>query len=363
MVSSVSDYAIGIDIGGGTIRAGAVDSSGTVARLERARTPEKGAPSELAGRVADLCRALVAGLAGATPAAIGVALPGVWDRATGVMQRAVNLPRLEGTNVVELFARACGRSVRVETDVLAAGWAQHRARRPAVERFVYLSFGTGVGGCVILNGEFVRHTRGGAGHLGHLIVDTSPQAPRCRCGARGCLEALLSGVAVERARSGGLRRGGRSRWSEQRDPGALEANTAAARDDSSMSPPADSLPASHEFPPAPADSAVELARRESLPHPRGARRHPSRPLGGRALATLADAVAIGLVQIAHLYAPQVVALGGGVIEHEPQLVVAAREAFACRRGSLAPPEMSIEPAPLGTNEAGVIGAAQLAAGW
>ncbi|MGE0481529.1 MAG: ROK family protein [Phycisphaerae bacterium] len=362
-MSSASASAIGIDIGGGTIRAGVVDSKGVILHLERARTPEKGAPAELAARISGLYRALLGACPDAPPAAIGIALPGVWDRDTGVMQRAVNLPRLEGVDVVELFARVCERTVRVETDVLAGGWAQWRAGQRSVERFAYLSFGTGVGGCVILNGEFVRHTRGGAGQLGHLIVDTSPHAPRCRCGARGCLEALLNGAAVERARSGGSRRGGRNRRPERRERGTPDAEVVAVRFDVSNPLPADSPPTPHDSPPERVHSAAGPAAREALPHRRGPQRDPPRPIGGRALATLADALAIGLVQIAHLYAPQVVALGGGVIEHEPQLVVAARDAFTRRRGSLAPPEMRIEPAPLGTNEAGVIGVAQLAAGW
>ena len=110
------------------------------------------------------------------PSAVGIAMPGIWDRQTGVMQRALNLPRLEGTDVVRLFERALRRPVRVETDVNAAGWAQWRAIRPCPLRFVYLSIGTGVGGSVILDGQLLRHTRGGAGHLGHLIVDTAADA-------------------------------------------------------------------------------------------------------------------------------------------------------------------------------------------
>ena len=170
--------ALGIDIGGTHTRLGIVEPSGRVVEFREHPTPDAGDPSELSELIKHTIEtwSLTHELGNAV---VGVALPGVWDRATTVMQRALNLPRLDDVRLDELFEHATGRSVYLETDVIAAGWAQHRALDPSPPRFVYLSIGTGVGGCVILDGQIVRHTRGGAGHFGHLIVDTSPHAPLC----------------------------------------------------------------------------------------------------------------------------------------------------------------------------------------
>jgi len=274
--------AVGIDIGGTSVRAALVDNSGHILAATRAPTPAGDDSQQLVEMLARLVGD-VSKQAAATIPTIGVALPGIRDAETGVMQRAVNLPRLEGVNVRELFERALHRPVYLETDVNAAGWAQGRATAPPPRRFVYLSLGTGVGGCVILDGEIVRHTHGGAGHFGHLVVDTAPDAPVCTCGARGCLEAITS------------------------------------------RPPSADATAWGEW-------AVKAA----------------------------NALALGLLQIAHLYAPHTIMLGGGVLEHHPELVPRTQSAFNALCSTLVPEQMSIQAAPLPADEAGVIGVALLA---
>jgi glucokinase len=274
--------AVGIDIGGTSVRAALVDHDGRILAATHTSTPPGGDPQELAETPARLV-AEVSGQAAATSATVGVALPGIRDAETDVVQRVVNLPRLEGVNVRELFERALHRPVHLETDVNAAGWAQWRATAPPPRRFVYLSLGTGVGGCVILNGQIVRHTHGGAGHFGHLVVDTAPDAPVCGCGGRGCLEAIASRPP---SAEGGA-------WEEW---------------------------------------AVKAA----------------------------NALAIGLLQIAHLYAPDTIMLGGGVLDHHPELVPRTQSAFNMLRTTLVPEQMIIHAAPLPTDEAGVIGVALLA---
>ena len=270
--------ALGIDIGGTWVRIARVTPAGeTVARSE-APTPPDGDPVLLSQLLATQVQRIRPN-APAGDIAIGVAVPGIWDRQTGIMQRAVNLPRLEGRNIRQLFADALGRPVFVATDVNAAAWAQWRALCPPPQRFVYISIGTGVGGGVILDGQIVGHTHGGPGHLGHLVVDTAPDAPLCRCGCRGCLEALVSGPAIA---------------------------------------------------------------------------------GTAQLERAARALAIGLQQLAVLYTPDVIALGGGVIDHQSVLVDQTRLAWAQLRHGLAPPALKIERAPLPADQAGVLGVAQMA---
>ena len=54
---------------------------------------------------------------------------------------------------------------------------------------------TGIGGGIVLDGELLDGASANAGHVGHIIVE--PNGRRCGCGARGCLEAEASGLAIE----------------------------------------------------------------------------------------------------------------------------------------------------------------------
>ena len=281
--------SVGVDIGGTSVRAGVVDELGTALSLAALPTPPAGEPTALAEVVARLV-AEVGTHAAATTNRIGIGLPGVREPRTQVMLRAVNLPRLEGVDIRDLFERRLKCPVALETDVNAAGFAQWRsaasldtaAHAPLPDRFVYLSLGTGVGGSVILAGHIVRHTRGGPGHLGHLVVDSSRTAPLCRCGMHGCLEAVVQSF-TERGVSGNFD-----------------------------------------------------------------------------LAGLVHGLTIGVVQVAHLYAPDEIRLGGGVIDNHPHVPDLVRNDLGRIGGTLIPPTLRIERASLPSDRAGVIGAALLA---
>jgi len=276
--TSANGSTLAVDIGGTHCRVASVAGDGRILASVICDTPRDGEPEALAESLWSAADRLQSG-APAGPA--GVALPGLWDRATGVMERAVNVPLLEGRDLRSYFATVLRRPVFVETDVIAAAWAQWQALTPRPARFLYLSLGTGVGGCVILDGQIVRHTHEGAGHFGFLIVDTAPDAPAGRNGVPGCLSAAVSGQALEQA-------------------------------------------------------------------------------GSRMPPRAAEGLAVGLHQLTHIYAPDVIALGGGVIDNHPKLVTEARQAFERRRTGLVPNGMQIVDAPLDSHDAGVIGVAALA---
>lgn len=75
---------------------------------------------------------------------------------------------------------------------LSEGWL---GAAKGVDNFCAMTVSTGVGGGIVIDGELLDGTTGNAGHLGHVIVE--PGGRRCGCGARGCLEAEASGVAIE----------------------------------------------------------------------------------------------------------------------------------------------------------------------
>jgi glucokinase len=75
---------------------------------------------------------------------------------------------------------------------LSEGWL---GAARGVSNFCAMTVSTGVGGGIVLDGELLDGATGNAGHVGHIIVE--PGGRRCGCGARGCLEAEASGLAIE----------------------------------------------------------------------------------------------------------------------------------------------------------------------
>lgn len=187
---------IGIDIGGGHVRAARVDCS--AARL-LGEMIEAATPADAASLARWLCETVASLRRGATAIdlPVGIGVPGVWERSTGVMRRAGNLPFLDGCDIAALFRAAVDGRVRIESDCCAATWAQWRSMPAAPRRFAYVSVGTGIGVGVVLDGVLLRHTRDGAGSWGHVVVDPSPDAPPCRCGDRGCVEVFAAGWSAD----------------------------------------------------------------------------------------------------------------------------------------------------------------------
>lgn len=157
------DAAFGIDIGGSGIKGAIVDTRTGELRTQRVRvpTPELSTPDNVAEVVLDLVtRAKWDGRVGATfPAVIK----------SGVARSAANVdPSWIGTDVDAVFTKATGREVTVLNDADAAGLAEVRfgAARDVRGVVILLTFGTGIGSGLFLDGQLVPNTE-----LGHLELD------------------------------------------------------------------------------------------------------------------------------------------------------------------------------------------------
>ncbi|MFD9433582.1 ROK family protein [Streptomyces sp. NPDC060002] len=127
---------------------------------------------------------------GGVPARIGVAAaPNVG--ADGSVLSWPSRPAWVGRSLSAPFAGS-GAEVLFGDDATLAGLAE--ARSTGSRDLVYLGIGTGVGGGLVSGGRLLTGAWGTAGELGHLVVD--PGGPRCRCGTRGCLQAVLSAEAL-----------------------------------------------------------------------------------------------------------------------------------------------------------------------
>ena len=201
--------AIGIDIGGTSIKGAAVDSNGRV--YERFTMPFiKGEPGEVTiHKLAEMVKEYIAanGLEGKI-AGIGIGSPGTLDVKNGVVNYANNLGWNE-LPVAKLMNEVLPYPVRLTNDANAAslGEAKYGAGK-SYETIIMLTLGTGVGGGIIINGRLFEGNEGKGGELGHtvVVVDGEP----CSCGRKGCLEAYASATALIRETKKAMRSNKRS---------------------------------------------------------------------------------------------------------------------------------------------------------
>ena len=204
------DIIVGIDMGGTSLRALAVNVQNEILAIEKqpnnvAQKPA-GVIRDLAGMVEDVVAA--AGLRKSQLRAVSIGAPGAVDPVHGVVYHAPNL----GWDAVPLAAelrRLLHVPVFAENDVNVGVAGEHalgagRGMRELVGIFV----GTGIGGGIISRGELYLGARGAAAEVGHMIVQVD--GPVCGCGNRGCIEAMASRTAMERDVRAAIRAGQKS---------------------------------------------------------------------------------------------------------------------------------------------------------
>jgi glucokinase len=96
-----------------------------------------------------------------------------------------------------MLSRATGAKVHLANDADMAGLGEyHRGAGRGTRNMIYITWSTGVGGGLIVDGKLHRGGHGTAGEIGHMIID--PNGPIDSCGQRGCLEAFIGGANLAR---------------------------------------------------------------------------------------------------------------------------------------------------------------------
>ncbi len=307
---------IGVDVGGTKIAAGVVDPAGNVVEKVRLTTPVTTAQSVEEGIVEAVLRLT----ARHDVLAVGVAAAGFVDETRSLLRFAPNLPMVDRP-LRDVVSPRVGLPVVVENDANAAAWGEHRfGGGRAAGDVVLITVGTGLGGGIVLNGRLLRGAFGSAGEVGHLRM--VPGGRPCGCGNHGCWEQYTSGSALIR----------QARELAGRDP------RAAAR----------LLDLAGGDPAGISGDMITKAAREADPAAVGLFAELGRWLGE------------GIADLACVLDPAVVVVGGGVSEAGDLLLEPARAAYAGQLSAGAHrPHLQIVAAELG-NDAGLVGAADLA---
>lgn len=199
--SGMSEYAIGVDLGGTNLRVAAVDTAGTMlAKTALGTEVSRGRDvviDELCRAAEQLSREMHAREGAGELRGIGVGVPGIIDSETGRLLESPNLPGWEDYDVKGEIERRLGTAVILENDANAAALGEQwlGAGRESASMCLY-TLGTGVGGGIVLDRRIWRGWNGMAAELGHCNVQ--PDGHPCRCGSFGCVEQYASATAVVR---------------------------------------------------------------------------------------------------------------------------------------------------------------------
>jgi glucokinase len=196
----MSELAIGVDLGGTSLRIGAFTGGLEPIESISMATRVSAGPDAVVADIAGGIQRLIKGHLGAGKlAGIGVGSPGPINLVEGTLGRLPNFPGWDGFALRGALEQALGLSVELECDANAAALAEWRAgagKEIAVDSMCMLTLGTGVGSGIVLDGKIWHGMVGMGGEAGHVPI--LPDGPLCGCGSRGCLEMYASATALVR---------------------------------------------------------------------------------------------------------------------------------------------------------------------
>ncbi len=310
--------SIGVDIGGTKILAGAVTEDGEIVKTARRDTPHSDATAVLdlvAEVVTELARTVDTPIDG-----VGLGVAGPVDASRSHVYFAPNL-RWSQVPARALLEAATGLPVVVENDGNVAAWGEYRfgAGRGSGD-LVLVTVGTGIGGGIVLGGRLFRGAHGAAGEIGH--ANAVPNGIPCGCGRNGCIEQYASGNALVRE--------ARALAAERRPEAAILLSLG------------DGTPEGVQ-----GVHVTEAARAGD-------------PVAVEAFEIVGTWLGRGLADLAAILDPDVFVIGGGVSVAGELLLASARRTLNSKLVGLATrPAPVIKVAEL-LNEAGLVGAADLA---
>ncbi len=305
-------YAIGIDLGGTSVKYALVASDGGVLFSGKLPTlADEGAEAVLGQILAGAKSCLeFAAENGLQPVGIGVGSPGVVSADERmVLGGAENIPGWERIPISDRLEQATGLPVRVNNDanLMALGETLYGAAKGATD-VVFLTVGTGIGGGVLIDGRLYGGYCNRGTEFGHMTVKCDGEP--CACGSVGCLEHYASTAALVR------------RFQAR----CAEEKRACTRCDGEM--------------------IVALY-------------HAGDALAREVMEEHWDYLSTGIISIIHIFSPQTVVIGGGISEAGEFYLDELRKRVFARAMAVCSEETRIVGATLG-NRAGCLGAAGLA---
>jgi glucokinase len=189
-------YYLGIDIGG--TKCAVVAGTEEMEILDRIHfdTRTNKGPDHAISKLLEASSDIIQRISGQKPRAIGISCGGPLDSKTGIIKSPPNLPGWDNIEIVSIFKDKYNVPVNLQNDANACALAEWRfGAGKGTKNMIFLTFGTGLGAGIIINGEIYAGTNDLAGEIGHIrLADDGPEA----YGKKGSFEGFCSGAGISR---------------------------------------------------------------------------------------------------------------------------------------------------------------------
>lgn len=188
----MTQYAVGVDLGGTNLKAALVHrDEGLISQTRRPTEAEHG-PEHVVGRIVEIAREMIGASPNGHVAGVGIGAPGAVDWTRTTVSQPPNFPGWGTVDMRHSLQSELGSelSVIVENDANVAGLgsAYYGAGRES-DSFIMVTLGTGVGGGIIYQNKIFRGSTGGAAEIGHMTIDY--EGPYANSGVSGAIEGYL----------------------------------------------------------------------------------------------------------------------------------------------------------------------------
>ncbi len=186
---SKKKFAVGVDLGGTTIKVGLVDGNGKIVKKVSSDSNSSKGPEAVIKQIKNGIEEVIKGNREKV-LGIGIGAPGAVKLKKGTVENPPNFSGWGKVHLGNIIQKEFDLDVYVENDANAAAIGEliYGAGK-YYKNFIMITLGTGVGGGIIIDKKIYRGDTGIAGELGHITIDSS--GPKCKCGSIGCIEAYI----------------------------------------------------------------------------------------------------------------------------------------------------------------------------
>jgi len=203
-----TDFVVGVDLGGTKILSGVFNHSLECVGTAKLSTKSQRGVDKVVERIARCVQDAVdeADLTPKQIAGVGIGAPGAVDFNGGTVIFAPNMEGWKDVPLKKELEKALGVPVFVENDCNISTLGVYVAELKSKPRsMVGIFVGTGIGGGLVLNGELYSGSGHTAGEVGHMVLEVN--GPKCGCGNKGCFEAVASRTAIFQQIKAGVKDG------------------------------------------------------------------------------------------------------------------------------------------------------------
>jgi len=189
---------IGIDVGGTSIKGGAIKDTGEVLDTFSLKTYKDMSPEGMFGLLCEEINNFISSHKyNEEISGVGLGIPGLLDKKKGIIFSSPNMPTWLDFEVTDFISSRIHLPVKIVNDASAAALGEARyGSGKEYESLIMITLGTGVGGGIVLDKKLYDGLGGTGAQLGHSLIVFNGRP--CNCGRKGCLEAYASATALNK---------------------------------------------------------------------------------------------------------------------------------------------------------------------